>query len=178
MELWGETLRLVLVAIISGAATYWWGKRAKIDDIRIKRVHALVETMSIAFLGVHRGMERLASWFESNFKNLNSIAEGVDRFRQGVDTIYASKKDEIEQLAKDKATLGSLVTQGQVYLPEKLLNDLAAYMETCSFHYSNVWPLFDTYLEELFENILDIEKRSARARLEQKIMKGFRRVRS
>lgn len=178
MESVGETLGLVLVVIISGAASYWWGKRAKIDEIRIQRVHELVEKMSVAFLDVHRGMERLASWFESNFKNLNSIAEAVDRFREGADTIYASKKDDIEQLAKDKATLGTLVKQGQVYLPERLLNDLAAYMETCSFQFSNVWPFFDTYLEGLVENILDPEKRSARARLEQNIIKRFRRVRS
>jgi hypothetical protein len=178
MESVAEKLLLVLLAIVSGGVTYWWGKRAKIDEIRIRRVHDLVEQISVTFQDVHGGMERLGNWFESNFKNLNSVAEGVERFRELADTTYAAKKDDLEQLAKAKATLSSLVKQGQVYLPEKLLNDLTAYMETCSFQFSNVWPLFDTYLEGLFANILNQEKRSARTRLEEKVMKKLRKVRS
>lgn len=181
MDAVAEVIRTGVTAVfgslIGGYASYVWGKKAKIDEIRVKKVLDLLERLSVTLQDVDRETECLASWFESNFKLLETVAEGVRHFREGADTTYAGKLEYIEQLKKDKSELASLTKQAHLYLPEALLNDLTAYIDIGRFDFSTVWPIFDTYLEQLFANILDAEKRAARSRLKEEIMKGLKKVR-
>ena len=168
----------LLLALASGGIGYYLGRRSKIDDLRLAEVHRLVREISVTLQNLHTGTQTLARWFRSNFAAMPSVADGVGRFRQHADGMYAAEKVAIEKLDNDRAGLGELLKQSRVYLPEELCGDVAAYLETCSFAYSQVWLFFDTYLESLFENLLDEEKALQRTRLQKRIMKGLRKAAS
>jgi hypothetical protein len=171
-----NALITIAIALVTGWFSYLWGKRSKIDEVRIKKVHELIQSIATSFQIVHALNTRLPKQFHANFDAMKTVEAGVERLKQYGKTIYADDIAAIERQAQERSKLHELMPHASVYLPKALCDDLQAYLDGCAFAYSNVWPLFDTYIESLFENLLDEDKARLREDLAEKIMDGLRKA--
>lgn len=163
------------MGIVTGWASYVWGRKAKVDEVRITKSHELIQSIAVCFQKVHQSNVGLAEWFRSNFELLGSTKAGVARLREFAGGLYADHAAEIKTLEQERGALQELLLQARVYLPKGVTDDLGAYLHSCRFEWSEV-VLFNTYLEGLFENLLDAKASKRRSELATGILQGLRRA--
>lgn len=177
---WSNDMRVFVIAVLTSGATgiatgwasYLWGRKAKVDEVRIAKSHELLQSLAVSFQKVHQSNEHLPRWFQSNFELLPSFPARVERLREFASGLYADAVAEIKVLQQEKAKLADLLLQGHVYLPSALCNDVSEYLDACQFGWMNA-AVFDNYLEGLFENLLDETKAAQRSELAKQILSGL-----
>ena len=128
--------------ILSGAAAvgtaliaYHFGKRSKIDDLRIKRRQELAEELAIALQRDHELRESLIEQFTGNLKHLGR-EEAIQAFKKHAETLYKGMCEEIDKLPETRNKIGELLRQGVIYFNKPLVKLIKDYLDTTEFSYT------------------------------------------
>lgn len=156
--------------------TYVFAKREKVDDLRIRRRHELVEKLSVLIQEDHQLREVLRRSFESNFSHLGR-KEAYEAFDTH-ESLYQGMRQSIERCAETKAELDDLAREIAIYISERLLAELQGYLSTTTFTYmtDGYGLLINTYAASFFENLLDKTRAQEQREAFTNVMKGLRNV--
>jgi len=149
---------------LSAVITYELGKRAKIDDLRIKKQHELREQLSIALQQDYQLRESLTRQYKDNFGHLDRRAAN-EAFAKH-EGLYQRMRECINDTSETRAKIHSLAQEGSIYLKPKVSELLSKYLEATTFSYTTDGMgglLINTYYNSFFEKLLDDQ--SARTRI-------------
>jgi hypothetical protein len=175
---WPTTVGLlgaIFTPLLTACLGYYFGKRSKIDDLRIKRRHELAEQLSIAIQKDHKTRENLMQGYKSNFEHLDEM-RAIEAFEKHPN-LYSTMRQQIEQLSESGSQISELGQQGAIYFDVSLPELIDTYNEATNFSFSTDGCggiFFDTYNQAFFSNLLNSERIEIRRRTFKAIMKNLR----
>lgn len=165
-----------LAWLMSIGITYWIGRRAKIDDIRLKRIYEIAEEIAILIQKDHHERESLLEQFDENFGHIPERRDAyaaVDRFPD----LYQSIRRMMGGLPDQINTLQDLNRTAIIYLDKTLTKLIEEYIAVTRFSYSTDGGfLINTYIANFFENLQSQEKLNRRRDLHEQIMEKLRKL--
>lgn len=165
-----------LAWLVSVIVTYHIGKRGKVDDLKIRRRHELVEKLSVLLQEDHQVRKGLNRQFNSNFNHLER-AEAYEAFERH-ESLYQGMRSSIERCSEIKYEMHTLERDIAIYIKEELLLEIEKYINSTTFTYSTdgFGFLINTYGRSFFENLLNEENINIQNTSYSKLMKGLRNI--
>jgi hypothetical protein len=162
-----------VVGIITAIIGYSLGRRSKVDDIRIKRAHELMEELAIVIQEDFHDRVYLRREYELNFGHLDSPAEAAHYFEQQ-DVMHDSMRKAMFRVVERRTKIISINQKCALFLPAAITEEVERYVELATlFHISDG---INPYSESFFTDLLDREKSASREKLFKSIMAGLRKV--
>ncbi len=168
----------ILGIIISSTAGYIFGRRKKIDEIRLNIAFPKAEEISIIIQEIFDDEESLTKWWHNNFGHLKNIDEGIEYFEKH-NNLYENEHQVVQNLLNKSGLLCKNVRSARIYLNEKDLDRIEEYLSIGHFTYSSDGLggiLFSTFLKEFFSNLLDEENSKKRIALFAEIKKRLNKM--
>lgn len=168
----------LLASLILVWAAYLRGKRAKIDDIRLRRKYDLAERLAVRLQADNREREWLLGWYHRSFDHLPDLDTAMHYFHKHAND-HKSIQEAIGNLAKGIIELVSLRQEAAVYLPSNLLKAVDTYEETTRFTHETDGGLgiYDTYFRNFFETLLDEDRTKRRLTAFKRTISGLSKLR-
>lgn len=161
-----------VIGIIGMFITYHLGKKAKTDDIRIKRGYELAEQIAVLFQDIHEIYITLDQLVTRNFGHVD-FSDAIESFHR-YSSLYEQDRDRISSLMEKRVQLAALIKSARVYLSPDLLDKLQAYIQRGEFVYTTDGGIFtDTYIEDFFRNLRDSSNRSRREQLYKEVLSSL-----
>jgi len=156
---------------------YFIGKRSKIDDIRIKKTHELVEELSVLIQEDYTDRKSVREQYERSFGHLNGPQEAGLYFDKHY-TLHGSLREIMQRLVERRPKIVETKQRSAVYLTEKVIESVDEYIELTTFTYmTDGIGLIDNYAASFFEHSLDDNKASRREAIYKDVMHRLRKIR-
>lgn len=161
--------------MVSVVVTYALAKRTKVDDLKMKRRHELVERLSILLQEDHEGRQALLAKYQSNFSHL-STQEALDAYERHS---YRSINEGIHRAGDSKSKLHDLSREIAIYIDEATHGELKRYLKATTFTFSTdgTGLIINTYGRSFLLNLNDESLIQVRRSAFENIMKALRTMR-
>lgn len=159
-----------ITAVVTGCLTYYFTKKSKMDDIKIKRGMEIAEKISISIQDIIEVEEHLYETYQRNYGHMQYIEEAVENF-ETMQSLYFEEYKIIKELAESKGQLLNNLKIGRVFLNSVVLDNIQVYVNIGKFSYIHDGSgLTNTYYLELFRNLINKENRTRRIELSHSII--------
>ena len=154
-----DLLKIGITAIlgaISAILTYRLGRRAKVDDEKLKKVFELAEEIARLFQDITELYEILYEFYKGNFMYIDDVETAIKRYFEKPG-FYDDERERIERLGEKKSQLNDKLKIARLYLDKDVVDAMQKYLEMGRFHYTHVGlgSFLNTYYVEFFKNVLD-----------------------
>jgi hypothetical protein len=168
-------LIVAVLGIVSSIVSYFFGKKAAIDQARIDRGFKLAEEIAVIFQEVNELERTLCTVYDMNFTD-QSFEEAwyiLDRLRG----TYNQQFSQIIELSEAREQLNNKLKPARVYLRKSVIEDIQKYIDLSLFRYDTDGGIMtNTFEREFLRNLVSDEKRRERSNLEIKIRKKLSKL--
>jgi len=169
--------RLLLVGItaigglISSILTYHLGKRAKIDEEKIKRRFQIAEEVAVLLEYVIETDNYFYDFYRQNYGHVGRIETAIENFEQ-MRRLFQDEHARISQLMSKRDELRKRMLLSKLYLSGKFIRKSIEYLDLSAFHYiHNGGMSVNTFHTEFFRNIVDERIHKKRVKLQKFLLK-------
>jgi hypothetical protein len=162
--------------ILSISITYRLGRKSKIDDIRINKLHEYAQIIVSVLSKDFNERKDLVESYERNFNHFDEIEKAVDAFEIHT-SLYKDMRNIIIELPKNIDKLEEKSRNAKIYFDLNLIKDIEGYVKTTRFSYISDGMnglMFNTYCLSFFKNLLDQENIIKRKKLYDNILSKLR----
>lgn len=163
-----------IIGIVASVVTYFIGRRAKIDDMRIKKGHEHAENLVDTFDKLHGSVREVEQFIGKNLTHVSNYVEIADIV--ATQPLYSDIRAAIQAMSDQSSQLQKLLPRSRVYLRKSFVDLFSLYNKTLIIEYMSDGGLgiSDEFIEKLLENMNDRTKQSRRARLTESIHSKLR----
>lgn len=162
--------------LVSAYVTYRIGRRTKHDDIQIVKRHTFAEQIAALLQRDFHNRRLLTEQYHSNFDHMGNLSEAMQAFHKH-ETLYRSMRDTILELPTDIEKLHELSRNSALYLEENTTSAIETYIGVTRFSFeTDGIGLINTYVEDFFVNLLDVDRSAQLDGAYRKAMQGLRKA--
>jgi hypothetical protein len=157
-------------------ASYFVGKKSKIDDVRINKMHNFAEELSVLMQEDYRDRKFAREQYDLSFAHVSGAQEAAGCFDQ-FDSLYGSLRIVMQMLIERKPRIVEIKNRSAIYLPKRLMDLVDEYIELTNFEYlTDGTGLINTFAESFFEHCLDDHKASRRKEIFDEVLSQLRKA--
>ncbi len=160
-----------LSGVIASYVSYRIGKKTRIDETKIRKKFEFGEKVNLLFQQIVEINISLRKFYKSNFIHVESIHEAVEDLQTHSKVLYESQFKEIEDLINKKSELHNILKNARLYLNKRIIKNIEEYLELSKINYLHDGGFINTYLDELFKNLIDEKVNKKREKLRKTIMR-------
>lgn len=163
--------------LISTYITYRIGRKTKHDDMQIGKRYSFAEQLSALLQRDFHSRQKIAEQYHSNFDNLDNVSKAVDYFNKH-NSCYQSMNQLISELPNNIGKLQEANRSAAIYLDESTTKAIESYIANTSFSYETDGDLglINTYAENFFVTLLDLNRSKRLTENYNSAMRGLRKA--
>ena len=175
-HIWPLFIPSAFTAFLGYYFGYYFGRKSKIDDIRLPKVDAVAEELAVLLQEDWDNRESMFQIYRANFSHMNSRVEAARIFKER-ENLYAPMRDVLSRLSELHPKILDANRRAKNYLKPQVTKLVSSYVETTMFSYSSSAFGRENYEEKLFEHLDDKVNNNRRSKLFERIMKLLRKAR-